>query len=73
MAIITIFRGTHGGGKDLADSLWKTWKGCRNLLFHWFPNERNAVDFQEAKDRVSLVIDTIDLAFKECRMSENIK
>ncbi len=58
------------GGREVADTLWKTWKRCRNLLFHWFPNERNAVDFQEAKDRVRLILDTIDMAFKECRINE---
>ncbi|MGB6838979.1 MAG: hypothetical protein WBD86_00675 [Microgenomates group bacterium] len=58
------------GGRDLADKMWDTWKSCRNLLFHWFPNEKNAIDFSEAKERVSLVIETIDATFKGCKMKE---
>lgn len=54
-------------GNELADSLWNTWKTCRNVLFHWFPEERNAIDFTEAKERVGNVLDTMDLAFKECK------
>jgi hypothetical protein len=56
------------GGKQLADDLWDTWKECRNLLFHWFPNERNAINFEEAKRRVDMVLNTMDLAFKGCKM-----
>ncbi|OGM11787.1 hypothetical protein A2Z22_04425 [Candidatus Woesebacteria bacterium RBG_16_34_12] len=55
-------------GKHLADELWNTWKECRNLIFHWFPNERNAIDFNEAKEKVNLVIATMDLVFKECKI-----
>jgi hypothetical protein len=54
------------GGKDLADQMWNTWRTCRNLLFHWFPNEKNAITFTEAKERVTLVIETIDAVFKAC-------
>jgi hypothetical protein len=56
------------GGRDLADSLWSTWKTCRNLLFHWFPNEKNAITFEEAEQRVERVISSIDLAFGECKI-----
>ncbi|MBU0572764.1 hypothetical protein KKH23_02490 [Patescibacteria group bacterium] len=56
------------GGKDLADKMWNTWKVCRNLLFHWFPNERNAIDFDQAKTKVDLIIETIDTTFKDCKI-----
>ncbi|KKQ53030.1 MAG: hypothetical protein UT19_C0013G0040 [Candidatus Woesebacteria bacterium GW2011_GWB1_39_10b] len=55
-------------GKTFPDKLWETWSRGRNLLFHWFPNERNAISFDEAKDRVSEILGTIDLAFKECKI-----
>lgn len=66
---------TFCGGKDLADKLWDTWKNCRNLLFHWFPEERRAVSFDEAKARVDKIIDTIDAMFTECKIdkSANVK
>lgn len=57
------------GGRELADRLWDTWKTCRNRLFHWFPNEKNAVTFSEAKERVEKVINSMDEAFKECKLN----
>jgi hypothetical protein len=56
----------HCGSKNLPDQMWKTWKECRNLLFHWFPNEKNAITFEQAKDRVAMVIETIEISFAGC-------
>lgn len=61
---------THCGGEDLAGRMWSCWKECRNLLFHWFPNEKNAISLSEAKDRVVLIIETIDTAFTECKLNK---
>lgn len=55
--------------KDLANELWETWRKCRNLVFHWFPNEKNAISFEEAKRRVELIITAIDRAFEKCKMN----
>lgn len=44
------------GEASLADELWDTWIKCRNLVFHWFPNEKNAVSFSEAEERVKMII-----------------
>jgi hypothetical protein len=55
------------GGKDLAEVLWRAWKSCRNLLFHWFPRERNAISFNQAKQRIAQVLDAMDKAFEECK------
>ena len=54
--------------RDLADNLWETWRVCRNLTFHWFPDEKNAVSLDEAIDRVNMIISAIDQAFNECRV-----
>lgn len=56
------------GGRDLADKLWETWKLSRNLTFHWFPNEKNAITLNEAGKRIEMVIAAIDEAFKKCRI-----
>ena len=56
-------------GRELADKLWDTWRVSRNLVFHWFPNEKNAITLGEAEERVNLVIEAIDQAFKECKLS----
>lgn len=58
------------GGKELADTLWDTWRICRNLTFHWFPNEKNTLTITEADLRLSMIVSAIDRAFKECKMRE---
>lgn len=58
----------HCGGKELADTLWNAWKQGRNLVFHWFPEEKNAVSFKEAGERVGLILSAMDAAFKECKI-----
>lgn len=55
-------------GKELPDVLWETWKEGRNLLFHWFPNERNAIDFAEAKEIFNKILMAMDLAYVGCKM-----
>ena len=56
------------GGKNLANELWETWRQCRNLVFHWFPDEKNAIGFEIAKSRVEMIIAAIDRAFTECKI-----
>jgi hypothetical protein len=56
------------GGRDLGDKMWNTWKVCRNLLFHWFPNEKNAITFEQSKKKVALIIETMDAAFDGCKI-----
>ena|SRR5579859_1268541 len=53
------------GSKYLGNLLWDTWKNCRNLVFHWFPDEKRAIDFDEAKERVERVIEAIDESYRE--------
>lgn len=60
------------GGRELADRLWETWKTSRNLLFHWFPDEKNAITLGEAKTKVEGIISTIDQAFNECRTKKEL-
>lgn len=56
------------GGKELADTLWNTWTRSRNLVFHWFPNEKRAISFEEAEERIKLIISAMDMTFKECKI-----
>lgn len=60
----------HCGGKELAETLWNAWKNCRNLIFHWFPNEARAITYDEAKQRLSIIFDSIDAAFRDCKVSK---
>ena len=60
-------------GRELGDKLWDTWKLSRNLLFHWFPGERNAIDLAEAKERFERIVEAIDSAFEGCKLELDIK
>lgn len=53
-------------GRKLADKLWETWRLSRNLTFHWFPNEKNAITLTEAKERFEMITDAIDEAYASC-------
>jgi hypothetical protein len=55
-------------GQGLADRLWDAWRLSRNLTFHWFPNEKNAITLEEAGERVEMIIRVIDESFKECKI-----
>ena len=59
-------------GRELPDALWDTWKNCRNLLFHWFPNEKNAITLEEARQRVDEVINTLDLAYNSIQENSGL-
>jgi hypothetical protein len=55
-------------GHVLGDKLWDTWRLSRNLTFHWFPNEKNAITLIEAGERIEMIIGAIDEAYKECKL-----
>lgn len=57
-------------GRELADDLWETWRVCRNLTFHWFPNEKNAISLDEANTRIGMIIKAMDRAYSECRVKD---
>lgn len=54
--------------KELPDTLWNTWKNGRNMLFHWFPNEKNAISYNEAKEMLNQILVAMDLAFEGCKI-----
>jgi hypothetical protein len=56
------------GGKVLADELWNTWIESRNLVFHWFPREKNAVSLPEAEERIVKIIHALDALFASCKI-----
>jgi len=55
-------------GKELPDRMWSTWKKGRNLLFHWFPDEKNAVTFTEAEEIIDDILETMDFVFRGCKL-----
>jgi hypothetical protein len=57
-------------GRELANTLWETWRNCRNTLFHWFPDEKNYISYPEAVSRIKQVIAAIDLAYESYTIKE---
>ena len=56
------------GDINLADNLWDTWRQARNVLFHWFPSEKNVISFEEAKQKFEMILNALDRATKECKI-----
>lgn len=57
------------GGRGTADIMWDTWKNSRNMLFHWFPDEKNVVSYPEAVERVKEIVNTMDESFNVCKIN----
>jgi len=56
-------------GSATADELWKTWKECRNILFHWFPKEgKRNVNLAQAREKIMQILSAMDLLYKECKI-----
>ncbi|HKC04744.1 MAG TPA: hypothetical protein VKC54_02645 [Patescibacteria group bacterium] len=54
----------HFQGHELADKLWDTWRFSRNLTFHWFPNEKNAINMEEAAERINKITEAMEMAYE---------
>jgi hypothetical protein len=60
-------------GEGLPKKLWETWRRGRNLVFHWFPEEKNSVSFEEACQRVEMIVDAIEEVNRGCGLKEKGK
>jgi hypothetical protein len=61
-------------GEKLPQKLWETWRLSRNLVFHWFPREVNALTLAQAKGRYIMILSAIDAMFSACDIElENAK
>ncbi len=59
----------NGYSKDLADKIWNVWKNGRNQIFHYFPHNIKAINFNEADAIIIKIIETM----KEVYEKLNIK
>lgn len=51
----------------LADMLWQMWKQGRNLVFHYFPHNYQALSLQEGEKLVYDFIRVMEKAYNECK------
>ena len=58
------------GNNFLAEKLWETWRLGRNLVFHWFPDEKKVLSYEEAVKRIEMILEAIDITYGECKMKE---
>lgn len=59
-------------GKDLADTLWQTWKQGRNLVFHYFPHNVRRLDFEEAIAVITMITDMMQKAVLATRVRHTV-
>lgn len=50
------------GGEILAQTLWNAWKRGRNLLFHYFPHNLQAITLVEADTAIGLIVSAMNEA-----------
>ena len=53
------------GSRELAETIWKTWKLGRNEIFHYFPHNIRAVTFDEANRTVNNLLETMEMAYAD--------
>lgn len=46
-------------GLDMANTIWMTWKFCRNQVFHYYPHNSRLLTLNEARERIHLILSTI--------------
>jgi len=46
-------------GEPLARQLWDTWLICRNHVFHYFGDCKQSLSFEQAVDRVQMMVDSM--------------
>jgi hypothetical protein len=63
---------SYCGGEELPDRLWETWKECRNSVFHFFPGARSDLSLEDSKQKVSMIIESIDISFKDCKLQGRV-
>ncbi len=63
----------QSAGTELADEIWTTWKTGRNQIFHYFPHNLRAIDFEEAEDIVNQIVKTMEKSFEELKLANTVQ
>lgn len=54
--------------KDVPKKLWSVWKRGRNLIFHYFPHNFRKLEYQEAMDLITEIVDAMNSAVMYCAL-----
>ena len=49
------------GSEDVPNMMWKTWKQCRNQVFHYFYDEKKAISLYQAKEKLQRILKMIEV------------
>lgn len=49
-------------GEETAREMWQTWLECRNRVFHFFPDEKGKLSREQAEEKLSMLVLTMDHA-----------
>lgn len=50
---------------DLSEKIWRTWKVSRNQVFHYYPDNYEALSFDEAVKRIEMISSAVIEVCKE--------
>ncbi len=59
------------GSKDLADKIWDSWRNGRNRVFHYFPNNLEAITLTEAEEKKEMMLETMEYAYDKLYPAKN--
>jgi hypothetical protein len=54
----------HASTTDLADKIWNAWKVGRNQVFHYFPHNLKALNFEEAEKLINTIVQTMQESYR---------
>lgn len=58
-------------GREAARQLWDTWLLCRNRVFHYFANEKPTLSFDEAIQKIEMIVESMKLVANQLDIGQN--
>jgi hypothetical protein len=58
-------------GQPLAEKVWTVWKRGRNQIFHYFPHNLKAINFDEATVIIDEIIKTMEEAYDKLKTKKS--
>ena len=60
---------SHFGNAELAELLWQHWKKGRNLVFHYFPHNLQAVTLEQAEILLNDLVAVMEKTVQACGLA----